>query len=152
MSPGRAPRAGRGGRGRQVYLDASCLMRILFGEPGLRAPLGRNIAAASSRLVEVECSRAVDRARLERLLDDRETARKLNELARVIDRLHLVPVSDEVIASARVTFPVAIRALDALHVATAQWLAGQVGELEFWTHDDRQATAALARGLDVRGV
>jgi hypothetical protein len=47
-----------------------------------------------------------------------------------------------------------VRALDAIHVATAEVLAAEAqGEpLEFWTHDDRQATAALSRGLTVRGT
>jgi hypothetical protein len=42
---------------------------------------------------------------------------------------------------------------DAIHVATAEILLSEAaGEsLEFWTHDDRQATAALSRGLTVRG-
>jgi hypothetical protein len=46
------------------------------------------------------------------------------------------------------------RALDAIHGATAEILAAEAeGEpLEFWTHDERQATAALARGLSVRGT
>ena len=40
------------------------------------------------------------------------------------------------------------------HVATAEILASEAeGEqLEFWTHDERQATAALSRGLTVRGT
>jgi predicted nucleic acid-binding protein len=47
-----------------------------------------------------------------------------------------------------------VRALDAIHVATAEILLAEAnGEpLEFWTHDNRQATAALLRGLTVRGV
>jgi hypothetical protein len=47
-----------------------------------------------------------------------------------------------------------VRALDALHIATAEILAAEVndGALEFWTHDERQASAALSRGLVVRGV
>src|SRR5437667_309914 len=47
-----------------------------------------------------------------------------------------------------------IRALDAIHVATAEILAAEAeGEpLEFWTHDERQATAAMSRGLTVRGL
>ena len=143
---------GRSQRGpRTLYLDASCLVRLLFGEAGVRAPLGRNVTAASSKLVEVESFRTLDRARLQSLLDDQETAQKSLELTRMIGRLHLVPVSEEIIALARATFPVAVRALDAIHVATAQWLSTRVGELEFWTHDERQATAAIARGLDVRG-
>jgi predicted nucleic acid-binding protein len=100
----------------------------------------------------VESFRTLDRARLEGYLDDRETARKSLELARLLDRLHLVPISDELIASARAPFPVSVRALDAIHVATAQWLSGRVGGLEFWTHDERQAIAAMSRGLEVRGT
>jgi hypothetical protein len=47
-----------------------------------------------------------------------------------------------------------VRALDAIHVATAEILRAEAGggPLEFWTHDDRQATAALSRGLMVRGI
>ncbi|MBI4564537.1 MAG: hypothetical protein HY716_07600 [Planctomycetes bacterium] len=49
------------------------------------------------------------------------------------------------------SFPVSLRALDAIHVASAQVAAAEVGPLEFWTHDQRQANAALTRGLDVKG-
>jgi hypothetical protein len=58
-----------------------------------------------------------------------------------------------VIGRAKSPFAVNVRALDAIHVATAEILATEAdGEpLEFWTHDDRQATAALSRGLTVRG-
>lgn len=137
---------------RRLYLDASCLLRVLFGEPGPRAPLGRNVAAVSSKIVEVECFRTLDRARLGGFLDDREAARKNLELNRILERAHLVQVSDEIIAIARATFPVAVRALDAIHVATAQWLIGRLGGLEFWTHDERQAVAARSRGLEVQGL
>jgi hypothetical protein len=43
---------------------------------------------------------------------------------------------------------------DGLHVATAELIADAApGEpLEVWTHDDRQAIAALSRGLTVRGL
>jgi hypothetical protein len=48
---------------------------------------------------------------------------------------------------------VTLRALDAVHVATAEILAAEaIGEpLEFWTHDERQAIAARSRGLTVKG-
>ena len=67
--------------------------------------------------------------------------------------LDLVPVDGAVIDRAKSSFAVNVRALDAIHVATAEVLAcGRIGELlEFWTHDERQATAALSRGLTVRG-
>jgi hypothetical protein len=66
----------------------------------------------------------------------------------------LLAVDDEVIERARAPFAVTVRALDAIHVATAEILVGLAeGEpVEFWTHDERQATAALSRGLTVRGA
>jgi hypothetical protein len=135
-----------------LYLDSSCVLRILFGERGARAPLGKNVVAVSSRLAEVECFRALDRARLTGALNDAETAKKTRELEGILSRAHLVPLSDDVVSLARATFPVSVRALDALHVATAQWLATETGPLQFWTHDGRQAIAATTRGLDVRGI
>src|SRR5579883_3322887 len=79
-------------------------------------------ATGSSRLVEIESFRTVDRTRLLGVLDDEQTVTK--------------------------------RALDAIHVASAEILAAEApGEpLEFWTHDGRQATAARSRGLAVFGT
>ena len=135
-----------------IYLDASALLRVLFDEPGPRVPLGPGAVAFSSRLIEVESHRAVDRARLLRRLSDGQTARKKRELEQAFAMLALVPVDDAVLDLAKVSFPVNVRALDAIHVATAQHMQAQVGPVEFWTHAPRQANAALARGLDVRGV
>ena len=56
------------------YVDASALLRILFSEPGPAVPLGKNDRVVSSRLVEVEAFRALDRERLLGNIDDAETA------------------------------------------------------------------------------
>src|SRR5262245_42283557 len=79
---------------------------------------------------------------------------KRKELGDLLDRLDLVPVDGAVIDRAKSPFGVNVRALDAIHVATAEILGAEAGgePLEFWTHDDRQATAALSRGLTVRGT
>jgi len=134
-----------------LYLDASAVLRILFDEEGDRAPLQAGRIAASSRLAEVETFRAVDRARLTGHLDDHEAAQKSQELAFLLTRLHLAPISDSVIALARASFSVNVRALDAIHVATAQVLQAETGPVDFWTHDGRQADAAMSRGLRVFG-
>jgi predicted nucleic acid-binding protein len=136
----------------QLYIDASVVLRILFGEPGPRAPLTRKSVAVSSELIQVECFRALDHARLSGHLDDPQMARKSKELFGLLANLHLFPVSAEVLERARATFPIKVRALNALHVATAQAIAEEVGALDFWTHDVQQASAATVRGLDVRGV
>jgi uncharacterized protein len=135
------------------YVDASAILRILFREPGPAVPLERGVRVVSSRLAEVETYRAVDRARLLGHLDDRTTAAKRKELGDVLARIDVVAIDDGVIARARDPFAVNVRALDAIHVATAEMLSAEAqGEpLEFWTHDERQATAAFSRGLTVRG-
>jgi predicted nucleic acid-binding protein len=136
------------------YVDASAVLRILFGEDGPAVPLDPGDRLVSSRLVEIETCRAIDRERLLGHLDDRQTAIKRKELGDFLARLDVVAIDDDVIERARSPFAVNVRALDAIHVATAEILSAEAsGEpLEFWTHDDRQATAALSRGLAVRGV
>lgn len=136
------------------YVDASAVLRVLFSEPGPSVPLAAGERLVSSHLVQVEAFRAVDRERLLGNLDDSETAVKRKELADVLAMLDLAPVDGIVIDRAKSPFAVNVRALDAIHVATAEILVAEAdGEpLEFWTHDERQATAALSRGLTVRGA
>jgi len=135
------------------YVDTSAVLRILFSEPGTAVPLGASDQAVSSELLEVEAFRALDRERLLGNLDDSQTAIKRKELTDLITMLDLAPIDRAVIDRAKSSFGVNVRALDAIHVATAEVLAAEAGgeALEFWTHDDRQRTAALARGLTVHG-
>jgi len=68
--------------------------------------------------------------------------------------IDLVSIDDEVIERAKSPFAINVRALDAIHVATAEILSREASDdpVEFWTHGARQASAALSRGLTVRGV
>jgi predicted nucleic acid-binding protein len=136
------------------YVDASAVLRILFSESGSKVPLAGNDRVVSSQLVAIEAFRAVDRERLLGNLDDAETASKRKELGDLLAMLDLAVIDAEVVDRAKSPFAVIVRALDAVHVATAEILAAEAeGEpLEFWTHDGRQATAALSRGLTVRGT
>lgn len=136
------------------YVDASAVLRVLFSEPGPTVPLAVGDRVASSRLVEVETFRAVDRERLLGNLDDAQTATKRKELGELLAMLDLLAVDDHVMDRAKGSFAVNLRALDALHVATAEVLASEAAgdPLEFWAHDERQATAALSRGLTVQGT
>lgn len=135
------------------YVDASAVLRLLFDEPGPAVPLTRNDRLVSSELVEVEAFRAVDRERLLGNLDDAQTAIKRKELTDLLAMMDLASIDTPIIERAKSPFAVNVRALDAVHVATAEVLAGEAGDepVEFWTHDARQATAALSRGLTVRG-
>ncbi len=136
------------------YVDTSAVLRVLFSEPGLAVPLVGGDPVISSQLLEVEAFRAVDRERLLGHLSDEETARKRKELMELLAMLDLMPIDGMVIERAKSSFAVNVRALDAIHVATAEVLASEAKgkAMEFWTHDSRQATAALSRGLTVRGA
>jgi hypothetical protein len=135
------------------YVDASAVLRVLFSELGPAVPLVAGGRVVSSQLVEVETFRAVDRERLLGILDDDQTATKRKELADLLAMLDLMPIDGAVLDRAKSSFAVNVRALDAIHVASAEILVaeGQTDPLEFWTHDSRQATAALSRGLTVCG-
>ena len=137
-----------------TYVDTSAVLRVLFGEPGPTVRLAAGIQIVSSELLEVEAFRAVDRARLTGDLDDGQTALKRKELTDLLAMLDLAPIDRGVIDRAKASFAVNVRALDAIHVATAEILAQEAnGEsIEFWKHDDRQCTAALSRGLAVFGI
>jgi uncharacterized protein len=130
------------------------LASVVFMEPGPSVPLIGGDRLVSSELVEVEAFRAVDRERLIGNLDDVQTAVKRKELTDLLAMLDPAAIDAPVIERAKSPFAVNVRALDAVHVATAEVLAGESGggRLEFWTHDERRATAALSRGLTVRGV
>ena len=58
------------------------------------------------------------------------------------------PIDRVVIDRAKNSFAVSVRALDAIHVATAEILVAEAdGEsLEFWTHDDREAPPRFHAG------
>lgn len=136
------------------YVDASAVLRVLFAEPGPVVPLAAGDRVVSSHLVEIEAFRAVDRERLLGTLDDEETATKRKELTDLLAMLDLMAVDGTVIDRAKGSFAVNVRALDAIHVASAEILAAEANgdPLEFWTHDGRQAAAARSRGLAVRGT
>lgn len=135
-----------------IYLDSSALLRILFVEKGPRAPLVKASVVVSSELLAVEAQRVFDRARLDGQLDDLTLARKTRELRKLLGNMHLFPLGTEMLELAATSFPVRCRAVDSLHVATAQLIERETGKLEFWTHDAQLAAAAAVRGLDVRGL
>jgi predicted nucleic acid-binding protein len=105
------------------YIDTSALLRVLFAEPGLAVPLEAGDVVASSALTEVEAHRALERERLLGHLDDRQAALKRKELNDFLTMIDLVAIDRQVIDRAKRAFGINVRALDAIHVATAEVLA-----------------------------
>ena len=107
------------------YVDTSAVLRVLFAEPGTSVPLAAGDQVVSSELLEVEAFRAVDRERLLGNLDDTQTALKRKELTDLLAMLDLAPIDRAVIDRAKSSFAVNVRALDAIHVATAEILVAE---------------------------
>src|SRR5258706_2790824 len=117
---------------RVKYADASAFLRVFLRDAGAALPLDRG-EVASSQILQVECARAIERLRLTGIIDDGQASAKVSEAADILGRFHLAPVDARVVEVARRPFGINVRAIDALHIATAQVLAAESGEpVEFW--------------------
>lgn len=121
-----------------TYLDSSAIVKLAIEEREsgpLRRHLRRRGPLTSSALARTEVLRA--------LLDEGEAG--LARGREVLGRLNLVRVNDRVLGAAGSLLLNDLRSLDAIHLATALQLAGDVRQLV--TYDERMAQAARALGL-----
>ena len=112
--------SGRGAwRSVVAYLDSSVLLRhVLLGEEPIRHALAFP-RVVSSELIEIECRRVLHRCRLAGELDDAALAVARERLDAVLFGIDLLELSTQMKQRAMDPFPVQVRTLDALHIATA---------------------------------
>jgi uncharacterized protein len=125
---------------RATYLDSSAIVKLAVAEPesaALRRYLRRRRPLVSSALARAEVGRAV-------LPLGEQAARRGQE---VLARLELIRISDRILAAAGSLLPAELRALDAIHVATAQQLGSDLARVV--TYDERMRAAARAAGCTV---
>jgi hypothetical protein len=67
-------------------------------------------------------------------------------VAATLGRLRYAALNDEVLERARQPFPIAVRTLDALHLATIVFLQG-MAEVRLATYDARMVQAAEEMGI-----
>lgn len=121
-----------------AYLDASALFKLIVEEEeseALRRALREWPRRASSRIAVVEVVRAVRRRT--------QTAEPFAR--RVLAHVALLKVDDRVLMTAALLDPGPLRALDAIHLASALRLGVDLDA--FVTYDARQLEAAAVRGL-----
>lgn len=122
-----------------AYVDASALVKLVVPEPGSVEMLRWYVEServVTSRVGIVETRRAAARSP-----HDRDALRAL--LASVV----VVEFDHRVADRAATVGPTLLRALDAIHLATAMDLGEGLGA--FVTYDDRLAAAARELGLPV---
>ena len=121
-----------------IYIDASVALAHLFLED--RRPPGTfwGETLVSSRLLEYETWT---------VLHARAFAQSHGVAAEtLLSRIALLDLSPPILTRALQAFPVPIRTLDALHLASAHYLRGRGQSLQLATYDRRMADAARAMG------
>lgn len=127
---------------RLAYLDTSAYVKLPLEEAGhevLRSELSHWDGYVSSTLLGVEAIRACSRYGSDRAKDARAW----------LEGVALLPLDDTVLDIATSLPPAGVRALDALHLATALTVKEEIGA--FFTYDQRLGEAAAEHGLPVAG-
>lgn len=126
--------------GALAYVDTSAYVKLVLGEPeadALRRHLARFGGAVSSAVLRIEAVRACARY-----------GEPFAGAARAgLDRVALLPVTDDLLDAGADLRPSGLRSLDALHLATALSLGGDLGALI--AYDARLGGAAAEAGVPV---
>ena len=119
-----------------IYLDSSVALAHLLIEK--RAPPDElwQESLVSSRLLEYEIWNRLHARRLSRAHEEDAQA--------LIARVDLIDLTPTTLARALAPFPVPARTLDALHLATIEFLRERGNAIELATYDSRMAEAAQA--------
>src|SRR5512139_2464110 len=130
-----------------AYVDSSVLLRIVLGQHGALTGWRAMQTAVSSRLVEVECLRALDRLRLRSEVSGEQIASRREAVFRFLRAVEIVEVSYPVLARASLPLPTELGTLDSIHLATALlWREMNQADLVMATHDEALGLAARACG------
>jgi predicted nucleic acid-binding protein len=122
-----------------IYLDSSVALADLLAEPAKPSERFWLNRLTASRLLAYEVWTRINTLGLAAELSDDATA-----LLETIDLVDLVPT---VLERALRPFPVAIRTLDALHLATVDYLSRSYEHVSLATYDKRMREAGIALGI-----
>jgi predicted nucleic acid-binding protein len=117
-----------------IYLDTSVVLAQLLAEDQTPPASLWTQSLISSRLLEYE---TWTRIHARRAVGSHGGAAR-----EILSRISFLELSPLVLGRALEAFPVPVRTLDALHLASIEYLRGQRLEVELATYDQRMATAA----------
>ncbi len=125
-----------------IYVDSSVLLAELFAEDRSPTPAFWALGLVSSRLLEYEVWTIVNGRRLRESYGDAARA--------LLGRVELLDLTSLVLNRALEPFPVPLRTLDALHVASADYVRAAMRErVDVASYDRRLTDAARAVGLPI---
>ncbi len=117
-----------------IYLDTSVVLAQLLGEDRVPPPRLWAESLVSSRLLQYE-------------LWNRIHARGLADshgaiVRQTLSEIAFLELTPHILARALEPFPCPVRTLDAIHLASAEFLRGQGQDVTLATYDDRMVLAA----------
>ena len=127
-----------------IYVDTSVALAHLFAEDRRPPASFWSETLVSSRLLEYEV--------WTRLHARKATARRAEAAQEVIARISLLELAPVVLSRALDPFPVSVRTLDALHLASCMFLRDRGQHVELASYDHRMVNAARALVIPVRDL
>ena len=127
-----------------IYVDTSVLLAQALVEDRLPNPAIWTELLISSRLLEYEVWTRIHAAGLARSHGD--------VVARLLEGINLEELDRDVLARSLEPYPIRVRTLDALHLATIEFLRVRGLRLELATFDRRMLEAAEALGIALAPV
>lgn len=124
------------------YADTSAVIKLLIDEPQTSAMSAfydehEDWEWTGSALLRIEVARTINRIQPTLLPEARE----------LLDFFSFMPINEDVVERAMLEPDRGLRSLDAIHLATARKLAGDLAALV--SYDERLLTAATDAGLPV---
>lgn len=126
-----------------IYLDSSVALAHLFGEPRQVPASFWDEELVSSRLLEYEIW---NRIHVRGIAQAHQTVREL------IASVTLLELDRDRLARALEPFPIALRTLDSLHLASMHHLREKEVKVELASFDRRMLNAARALGIPLYGA
>jgi predicted nucleic acid-binding protein len=127
-----------------IYVDTSVLLADLLDEPRSPPPALWEMDLVSSRLLAYEV--------WNRINAHREMASHADRARGLLSRVNLTAMSERVLARTLEPFPFAVRTLDALHLATIEFLRSEGEPVQLASYDARLVAAASALGVPIASV
>ena len=127
-----------------IYVDTSVVLAHLFAEDRRPPSSFWTETLVSSRLLEYEI--------WTRLHAREATALRAEAAQEVIARISLLELAPLVLTRALDPFPVSVRTLDALHLASCQFLRDRGQRVELASYDHRVANAGRSLGIPLRDL
>ena len=127
-----------------IYIDSSVALAYLLVEPRAPSEAFWDAALVSSRLLQYEV--------WNRLHAYGFGQSRRDEATTLLGRPELIDLTQSVLALALEPLPIVVRTLDALHLATVEFLRAQGETVELASYDNRLVAAARALGITIAAL